>query len=362
MARNGRLPSRDVERTVVGVSVRKDLAKQTNQLAYAFYRKFGYPMAATDGYRTYAVQVILKIQKGPYAATPGTSNHGWGTAIDWASGINSFSSETHRWLRSNGGKFGWVHPTWAHDNYSGNGMDEPWHFEAHRVNTNAPYVGMPGRGSIGYGQRGKKVREVQNLLHKHGFRGLKIDSDFGMATGHRVVLFQEDQGLVQDGVVGPKTLAELRGNKAPAKPSTPSRPAQPREQNPLSLPTLQVGSDNGWVVLVQIAVGSKADGVFGNDTKAEVIDFQKRHNLVPDGIVGPRTWIQFLYGGLSKGDRGNRVRILQNIVGLRQSRADGIFGDDTVRAVEAVQRALGIRVDGVAGPGFRAAVLKFWNK
>lgn len=32
------------------------------------------------------------------------------------------------------------------------------------------------------------------------------------------------------------------------------------------------------------------DGIFGKYTRAAVINYQKAHRLVPDGIVGPKTW------------------------------------------------------------------------
>ena len=32
------------------------------------------------------------------------------------------------------------------------------------------------------------------------------------------------------------------------------------------------------------------DGIFGSKTQTAVINFQKQFGLVPDGIVGPKTW------------------------------------------------------------------------
>jgi lysozyme len=42
--------------------------------------------------------------------------------------------------------------------------------------------------------------------------------------------------------------------------------------------------------LIQKAVGTKVDGVFGPKTKEAVKAFQKKHGLAVDGIVGPKTW------------------------------------------------------------------------
>ena len=48
-----------------------------------------------------------------------------------------------------------------------------------------------------------------------------------------------------------------------------------------------VGDDVKWV---QAKVGVRADGFFGPVTKLSVINWQKAHQLQPDGIVGPLTW------------------------------------------------------------------------
>ena len=54
------------------------------------------------------------------------------------------------------------------------------------------------------------------------------------------------------------------------------------------------------MVKVQRAVGVAADGTFDAATEAAVRECQRRHGLVLDGIVGPRTW-----AALAKVDFGN---------------------------------------------------------
>ena len=50
---------------------------------------------------------------------------------------------------------------------------------------------------------------------------------------------------------------------------------------------------------------------------------------------------------LKKGSKGEQVKQLQEFLGLK---ADGIFGPGTERAVKDFQKANGIRFDGIVGP------------
>lgn len=104
-------------------------ATSLTRLAAQFERDHGKPLYITDAYRTLAVQITLKVSKGVFAATPGTSNHGLGLAVDMSSRINVEGSAEHRWMEANGPHYGWVNPAWAVDYNPANGQHEPWHWE-----------------------------------------------------------------------------------------------------------------------------------------------------------------------------------------------------------------------------------------
>ena len=55
-------------------------------------------------------------------------------------------------------------------------------------------------------------------------------------------------------------------------------------------PTLRRGARGEAVKLVQGKLGAGSDGIFGPMVEVAVRQFQRTHNLVPDGIVGPVTW------------------------------------------------------------------------
>lgn len=59
------------------------------------------------------------------------------------------------------------------------------------------------------GDKGESVKWLQWELNQHG-AGLKIDGIFGNQTKLSVLLFQKQNGLVADGIVGPKTIAALQ--------------------------------------------------------------------------------------------------------------------------------------------------------
>ena len=71
--------------------------------------RFGQDICLTDGYRSYAAQVSVRNRKPGLAARPGTSEHGFGLAVDLCGGVES-QGEGYWWLRENAGAFGYENP------------------------------------------------------------------------------------------------------------------------------------------------------------------------------------------------------------------------------------------------------------
>ena len=80
-------------------------------------------------------------------------------------------------------------------------------------------------------------------------------------------------------------VAAIMAGTAPVRP-----PIAATEPEGLKRPTVRRGSTSELVRDVQRALGINADGQFGARTEAALRVFQRRHQLVPDGIVGPSTW------------------------------------------------------------------------
>jgi D-alanyl-D-alanine carboxypeptidase len=107
-----------------GPSIRADAAVALARLNQQYRAVFGEDMCITDGYRSYSQQVATKAAKGYLAAMPGTSNHGWGLAVDLCP--ETYAGDRWAWLAANGPAYGWDNPPWARP---GGSKYEPWHWE-----------------------------------------------------------------------------------------------------------------------------------------------------------------------------------------------------------------------------------------
>lgn len=126
---NGEIPKTSLTRVSTGHLLRADAAKSFERLALAFYVHFGKALIVTDAYRDLAQQIAVRKLKGVFAAVPGTSNHGWGIALDLGSRVNISTSAEHAWMVANAGAYGWVNPWWARNDNPSDGQFEPWHWE-----------------------------------------------------------------------------------------------------------------------------------------------------------------------------------------------------------------------------------------
>lgn len=61
-----------------------------------------------------------------------------------------------------------------------------------------------------------------------------------------------------------------------------------------ALPTLRIGATGNITMWLQNVLCIASDGIFGNDTKNAIINFQADNGLVADGIVGKNTWRKVL--------------------------------------------------------------------
>ena len=85
-------------------------------------------------------------------------------------------------------------------------------------------------------------------------------------------------------------VATILSGAAPAPVLIPAvePPAQPG--GPVGRPTLRRNAKGDLVRQIQAKLGVEQVGNFGPKTEAAVRVFQRAHGLVPDGIVGPKTW------------------------------------------------------------------------
>ena len=104
------------------------------------------------------------------------------------------------------------------------------------------------------------------------------------------------------------------------------------------------------------------DSYFGAITSQAVRLFQEERGLRVEGSVDETTWQELVEASFSLGDRflylrvppfrGDDVREVQrylNRLGFNAGREDGIFGQDTDRALRAFQHNMALPVDGIAG-------------
>lgn len=126
---NGRIPTKEMKAIGQGSHKLEASAADAWIAMREAAKRDGVSLSLTDSYRSYDAQVSVRQRKGHLVATatPGTSVHGWGRAVD----ANVNDPKTFKWLNENGPRFGWIWPAWAQR--KGKSF-ESWHRE---------FVGVP---------------------------------------------------------------------------------------------------------------------------------------------------------------------------------------------------------------------------
>jgi N-acetyl-anhydromuramyl-L-alanine amidase AmpD len=128
---------------------------------------------------------------------------------------------------------------------------------------------------------------VQLDAYRRGVAAIltKIKADAIMCCGHREYALpigrKPDPTFDMDDFR--RQIAAIMGGTAPLPRIIPAIDGQNR-------PTLRRGDKGDLVKLIQTKIGIMPTGSFDGFTEAAVRAFQRDNGLVPDGIVGPRTW------------------------------------------------------------------------
>jgi N-acetylmuramoyl-L-alanine amidase len=136
------------------------------------------------------------------------------------------------------------------------------------------------------GDSGPGVVEIRSTLRRFGLLPAATDRAhdgvFDAAVEQAVREFQQQRGLITDGIVGPATYRALReagwqlGDRMLALMI--SAPMSGDDVVALQERLLELGYDPG-----------RPGGVFDEQTEAALKKFQREYGLVPDGLCGPAT-------------------------------------------------------------------------
>jgi peptidoglycan hydrolase-like protein with peptidoglycan-binding domain len=313
-------------------------------------RQAGFVLTMTGGYRSYDEQVNLfhqrfttdEAQAAPagkkkewngttywlkprmaLAARPGTSNHGWGLAVDAALGVYGKGARRvdsdpafMRWILANAENYGW---SWEV-------QSEPWHLRLIEIPKGfggASGVKPTGNASqqaggsrlqkkpssarsttqtapdpvIRYGMEGDGVKALQQICIDWGLANFtNADGRFGTRTQQAVKALQIELNLAPDGEYGPKSAAALRSALAAAATKGAATTTATVTTSGVPAPTLTMGAAGDAVkALQQILIDHRwgsftiADGQFGAKTNEAVQAMQLDLGVRPDGEYGEKT-------------------------------------------------------------------------
>ena len=199
------------------------------------------------------------------------------------------------------------------------------------------------------------IAKVQSRLMELGF----MENDepthyYGPVTAAAVKIFQRQNKLNQDGIIGPSTLPLLMDENAKY----------------YAAQLGDVGEDvrriqNRLYELGYLPSPEMITGTYDEKTQEGTLKLQKVNELSEDGKVGKET-MNLLYSDeikantLSLGEHSEVVQAIQKRLfdlGYLTTNPDGNYGNDTELAVRVFQSKNDLVVDGYIGPSTRAVIL-----
>ena len=234
------------------------------------------------------------------------------------------------------------------------------------------------------GTIGSAVLRLQLRLEELGYYTSSKDSMCEYDDVVAIRLFQEKNGLAQDGIAGYDTQVRLYSDNAIMY------DGRLAGSLTVAYETLKKGMSGDAVKSMQARLvelgylSGTPDGIFGTSTAEAVYYFQKNNGLVRDSIAGEDTLKKLFStsavannasstptskpttppasiptGTLKKGDSNTSVLLMQQkliSLGYLSGKADGVFGTQTYRALKEFQKANALYADGIAGSQTIAAL------
>lgn len=194
------------------------------------------------------------------------------------------------------------------------------------------------------GQEGSDIKILQQQLYELNYLLYEEDVNgyYGRKTEHAVTEMQKSNGLEQTGTINLTTLNFLYSENVKAY--TINKKSSPDIILKYQLRLRELGYYFG-----------ECNGVYGDDFKTAVAEYQLNNSQYADGLIGPSTKFSLdsKYArsfALFLGDRNKYVRMIQNrLVELNYldiAQARGYYGEFTAQAVALFQEANGLEVTG----------------
>ncbi|GAW27440.1 peptidoglycan-binding protein [Carboxydocella sp. ULO1] len=209
------------------------------------------------------------------------------------------------------------------------------------------------------GSKSEAVKQVQTRLKQLGYFVGPITGYYGTQTRAAVLRWQKANGLPADGIIGPVSWNRLfnvsvtRGTTATAQRIYLTLGSRGEQVKRLQQKLNQLGFYQGPIT-----------GYFGTLTRTAVVKWQKSRGLAATGVVNQQAWTALMASQnpvsrgvtatrpavLGLGVRSNLVLELQQslkTMGLLTVQPTGYYGLLTVMAVQAWEKANGLKVDGI---------------